>query len=312
LISEKPSEELFQLDSTPSTEILKQVRKQYKALKADEILSQRSSIPAVDTRKRGNSIVTDGVIIPKVKKQRTDWVSHKEWHRLKKVALEHRPMKTNEGEVTHDPWEDNVQPSPYDDPRLNFLEKPKPIVAPSTLERKPISLAANGKPVPAVRKPDAGISYNPTFEDWDTLIVREGEKEIEAEKKRLEVLRKDEERKRLIAEAKDGDGEIRSDDESAWEGFESDYEKAEWLNKKLPKRKTLAERNRIKRRKETERKAKWEAQTRKRDQQGEHITSIATKVKEEEEARQRLQGRSDSSDEGDDVVLRRRPLGKNL
>jgi len=129
----------------------------------------------------------------------------------------------------------------------------------------------------------------------------------------LEEQKIEEERKRLATEAEEDDGEMKSDDESAWEGFESEYEKPEWLNKKRPERKTQAQRNKIQRRKEVEKRAKWEAQMKKRDQQAEKIASIAAKVTEEEAARQSLQTRlSDCSDEGDDALLRRRPLGKNF
>ncbi|KAL2002941.1 hypothetical protein VTN02DRAFT_5474 [Thermoascus thermophilus] len=313
VVAEKPSEELFTIDTTGSQEIQKQYRKQHKPLKADEILAQRSAIPAVDSRKRPtNSKVTDGIIEPKTKKQKSDWVSHKEWLRLKQVAAEGKPAVKNEISTTYDPWADTKEPTPLDDPKFNFLEKPKPIVAPPTIKQAPISLAANGKPVPAVKNPHAGQSYNPSFEDWDKLLTEEGKKEVEAEKKRLEEQRKEEERQRLIEEAQNDDGEVKSDDESAWEGFESEYEKPEWLNKKRPERKTKAQRNKIKRRKEAERKAKWEEQMKKREQQALQAKAIAKKVEEKEkELARRQEQESDSSDEGDDTVLRRRPLGKN-
>ncbi|GFF20239.1 60S ribosome subunit biogenesis protein NOP53 [Aspergillus terreus] len=67
-----------------------------------------------------------------------------------------------------------------EDPQFDYLEKPKPKVAPDTLKQGPISLAANGKPVPAVRTPDAGTSYNPSFEEWDRLLQEQGQKEVEA------------------------------------------------------------------------------------------------------------------------------------
>jgi hypothetical protein len=313
VVAEKPSEDLFTLDTTGSQDIKKAFHKQLKPLKSEEILTQRSTIPAVDSRKRPNSKVTDGIIEPKTKKYKSDWVTHKEWLRLKKVAQEGNAInKDDEGNV-YDPWSDSKDQTPLDDPKFSFLEKPKPIVAPPTIKKAPIPLTANGKPIPAVRKPEAGTSYNPTFEDWDKLLTKEGEKEVEAEKKRIEEARKEEERQRLIEEAKNNDGELKSDDESAWEGFESEYEKPEWLNKKRPERKTQAQRNKIKRRKEAQRKAKWEAEMKKRQEQAEQLESIAQRLKEEEEARKQLQTQSDdSSEEGDDTVLRRRPLGKHL
>ncbi|GAB1195240.1 hypothetical protein APSETT444_004495 [Aspergillus pseudonomiae] len=306
VLAEKPSEELFTFDTTGSTEIRKAFEKQHKPLKSEEIIAQRSVIPAVDTRKRNNSKVTDGVLEPKTKKHKSDWVTRKDWLRLKQVAKEGKPTKkVTEGEF-YDPWADAEDPTPVEDPQFDFLEKPKPKVAPVTLKESPISLAANGKAIPAVRTPNAGTSYNPTFEDWDSLLQEQGAKEVEAEKKRLEEERKEEERQRLIAEAKNDDGEVKSDDESAWEGFESEYETPDWLKKKRPERKTKAQRNKINRRKEAERQAKWEAQMKKKEDQVELAKSLAEKL--EQQALERAES-SDSEGEGDDTVLRRKPLG---
>ncbi|KAJ9208758.1 hypothetical protein DTO166G4_9242 [Paecilomyces variotii] len=314
VVAEKPSEELFTIDTTGSEEIRKAYLKHHKTLKSDEIIAQRSAIPAVDSRKRANSKVTDGVIEPKTKRHKSDYVSRKEWLRLKQVAREGNPDAKKEGDEIYDPWADTEETTAYEDPKFDFLEKPKSKVAPPTIKKAPISLTANGKPVPAVKKPDAGVSYNPSFEDWDRLLAEEGQRAVEAEKKRLEDEQRwqERQRKRAEAEAQGDDGEVKSDDESAWEGFESEYEKPEWLNKKRPERKTQSQRNKIKRRKEAERKAKWEEQMKKRQQQAEQVKSIAKKVEEEEEERRKRQERGgDSSDEGDDTKLRRRPLGKN-
>ncbi|PYH68825.1 Nop53-domain-containing protein [Aspergillus vadensis CBS 113365] len=311
LLSEKPSDELFVIDTKGSSEIREAYRKKHKPLKSEEILAQRSAIPGFDTRKRTNSKVTDGVIEPKNKRQKSDWVTRKDWLRLKQVAKEGNPVNKPAENDLYDPWGDAEDPTPLDDPQFDFLEKPKPKVEPVTLKQAPISLAANGKPVPAVRKPTAGISYNPTFEDWDRLLQEQGEKAVEAEKKRLEEERKEEERQRLIAEAQDDDGMVKSDDESAWEGFESEYEKPDWLNKKRPERKTKAQRNKIKRRKEAERQARWEEQMKRKEEQAAKAKEAAERVEAQELARAD-ESEDSSSEEGDDTVLRRRPLGGKL
>ncbi|KAF3394799.1 hypothetical protein DPV78_008616 [Talaromyces pinophilus] len=309
--AEKLSDELFTLDTTGDQELAKAHRKGRKPLKSDEILAQRSAIPAVDSRKRPNSRVTDGIIEPKTKKQKSDWVSNKEWTRLKRVAQENKPAAKSEDGVNYDPWADSVEIANSQEKELEYVPKKKEKVAPVTLKEAPISLAANGKPIPAVKAPTGGVSYNPSFEEWDSLLVKEGNKEIEAEKKRIEEAKKEAERLRLIEEAQNDDGEIRSDDESAWEGFESEYEKPEWLNKKRPERKTQAQRNKIKRRKEAERKAKWEAKMKQREEQAKNIESITESLEDAEALRKQLQQDLSSSDEGDDTVLRKRPLGKN-
>lgn len=216
------------------------------------------------------------------------------------------------GTAVYDPWAEPASSEPVEEEsaKLDFLEKKKPIVAPPTLKHPPISLAANGKPIPSVKNPGGAASYNPVFQEWDGLLVEEGQKEVEAEKARLEEEKRDQERLARIEAAQDG-GEMKSDDESAWEGFESEYETPEWLNKKRPERKSQAQRNKIKRRKEAERKAKWEAQMKKRQNQAEQIRSIAKSMKkQDEEEKDRQSG--DSSDEGDDTNLRRRPFGGKL
>lgn len=296
------------IDTKGAPEVRKTVQKKHKPLKADEILAQRSAIPAVDTHKRSNPMVTDGIVEPQTKKHKSDWVSRKDWLRLKQVAKDATPaVKKDQGDALYDPWADEADPTPVEDPQFEYLEKPKPKVAPPTLKHAPISLAANGKPIPSVRAPGAGVSYNPSFEEWDQLLQEQGQKEVEAEKKRLEEARKEQERLEMIEAGKDDDGEAKSDDESAWEGFESEYEQPEWLSKKRPERKSKTQRNKVIRRKEAERKVKWEARMKQKEEQAAQAKSIAAQVKDSEQG----QGSdADSDGEGDETVLRRKPLGR--
>ncbi|KAJ6113830.1 hypothetical protein N7523_007147 [Penicillium sp. IBT 18751x] len=307
VVAEKPSEELFTLDTVGSEDVRKSISKKHKTLKADEIIAQRSAIPAIDSRKRTSSIVTDGVIEPKTKKHKKDWVSKKEVQRLKQAARDADITKKGNNEI-YDPWADEADNSaPVEDPRFDFLPKPKPKVAPETLKHAPISLAANGKPIPSVGVPRGGASYNPQFEEWDRLIQEYGQEAVEAEKQRLEEELKEAEKQRLIEAAQGDDGEVKSDDESAWEGFESEYEKPEWLNKKRPERKSKTQRNKIKRRKEAERQAKWEEKKAKREAQLEKAQELAERADQKAE-----ESDADDSDEGDEMKLRRKPLGGKL
>ncbi|KAJ5195269.1 60S ribosome subunit biogenesis protein NOP53 [Penicillium cinerascens] len=307
VVAEKPSEELFTFDTTGSEDVRKTVAKKHKSLKADEIIAQRSAIPALDSRKRVSSNVTDGVIEPKTKKHKKDWVSNKELQRLKQAARDADITKKGSNEI-YDPWADEGDNSvAVEDPRFDFLPKPKAKVAPETLKHAPISLAANGKPIPSVRVPQGGASYNPQFEEWDRLIQEYGREAVEAEKKRLDEELKEQEKQRLIEAAQGDDGEVKSDDESAWEGFESEYEKPEWLNKKRPERKTKTQRNKIKRRKEAERQARWEAQKAKKEAQMEKVQELAEHADQPEN-----DSDADDSDEGDETKLRRKPLGGKL
>ena len=311
VIAEKSSETLFTLDTTGSAAIQKAYNKVHKPLKSDQILAQRSAVPAVDGRKRSG--VTDGVVEPSSKRRKGNGLSHKEYERLKNIAFGGETVQKDvikaDGTPAHDPWEDVAE---QQDPRFSYLEKPKKVRAPRTLQEGPISLVAGAKRIPAVKKPNAGISYNPSFQDWDQLLTEEGAKEVEAEKKRLKDAEEERVRLEKIAAAQDERDDIQMEDESAWEGFESEYEGEECLTKRRPERKTPAERNRLKRRKEAERQAKWDAQMKKRAQQALQIKSIVQQVEARERARAvaKVQAGNSSSDEIDDRVLRRRKLGK--
>ena len=311
IIAEKASEALFTLDTTGSVAIQKAYNKIHKPLKSDQILAQRSAVPAVDGRKRSG--VTDGLVESSRKRRRGNGVSHKEYERLKDIAYGGETVPKDiiktDGTPAYDPWEVVVD---QQDPRFSYLEKPKRVKAPRTMKEAPISLVAGARPEPAVKKPYAGISYNPSFQDWDQLLTEEGAKEVEAEKKRLMEAEEERERLEKIAAAQDERDDIQTEDESAWEGFESEYEGEEWLTKRRPERKTPAERNKAKRRKEAERQAKWDAQMKKRAQQALQIKSIAQQVEAREGAKAaaQVQAEGSASEDVDDRVLRRRKLGK--
>jgi nucleolar protein 53 len=188
VIAEKDSAELFTLDTAGDASIPKKYLKGLKPLKADEIIAQRSAVPAVSMRKRPGEDKTTNGIIP-AKRQKTSYVSHKELTRLRNIADgRHGDALVEVTEASFDPWdvqkdiEEQTQ-----DPRFSFLEKSKKKVAPKTLKQKSISLAASGKDIPAVKKPDGGYSYNPMFTDYEERLMTEGEKEQAAEEKRLAV-----------------------------------------------------------------------------------------------------------------------------
>jgi len=291
--------------------------KETKRLKADEIIAQRSAVPAVSVRKRPGDNTTNGIIQPK--RQKTSYVSHKELTRLREIA----DGRKDEGlvevtEASFDPWDaQRDAEEAQQDPRFSFLEKTRKKTAPKTLKQKPISLAASGKNIPAVKKPEGGYSYNPMFADYEERLTTEGEKEKEAEKKRLAAAAA--ERVKLEAVAKSAAeaeaAEARADlseweEDSAWEGFESGAEDVR-LNAKRPERKTQVQRNKIKRRKEEERKAKMAADIKKRNEQAAQVKKIAKALAAKDNARALAVVKDDDdSSEGDDLELRRRKLGK--
>ncbi|KAH6676530.1 ribosome biogenesis protein Nop53/GLTSCR2 [Halenospora varia] len=320
VIAEKTSADLFAVDTTGDVAIPKKFLKGEKKLKCDEILAQRSAVPAVSMRKRSGDNTTNGIIEPK--RQRTSYVSHKELNRLRNVADGRSEKAVVEvQEASFDPWDAERDAAEVrQDPRFSFLEKTKKKVAPKTLKHKPISLAASGKEIPAVKKPEGGFSYNPEYEDYEARLIAEGEKELEAEQKRLAVI--EEERIKAEASAKSAAeaeaAEARADlseweEDSAWEGFESGTEDVR-LNAKRPERKTQVQRNKIKRRKEAERQAKMAADIKKKNEQAAQAKKISKSLTAKEKLKSMALVASplddEESSEGDDLELRRRKLGK--
>jgi nucleolar protein 53 len=317
VIAEKDSADLFTLDTTGDLGISKKYLKNSKPLKADEIIGQRSAVPAVPGRKRPGDKTTDGIIEPK--RQRTSYVSHKELVQLRNIIDGRHQTQciVQVTDPTYDPWDEERDVlAQVQDPRFSFLPKPEKKKAPKTLQHKPISLAASGKPIPAVQKPQGGYSYNPSFPEYEERLLTEGEREVAAEKKRLAAA--EAERLKLEAAAKSAAeaaaAEARAnlsewDEDSAWEGFESGNEDMK-LRAKRPERKTPAQRNKIKRRKEEERKAKQTAEIRRKHEQAAQVKKIAKAMAARDEAGPLVVRDGDSSSEGDDLELRRRKLGK--
>ncbi|MCJ1394250.1 hypothetical protein MMC18_007128 [Xylographa bjoerkii] len=278
VIAEKSSDALFTLDSTGSATIQKSYNKVHKPLKADQILAQRSAAPAIDSRKRSG--VTDGVLESSSKRRKHNGVSPQEYERLKLHAyggerITKDIIKTDIN-PHYDPWaENNVE---VQDPRFSYLDKAKPVRAPKSLTEAPISLLESSKAMPAVTKPRPGTSYNPAFEDWDQLLTEECNNEVGAEKKRRQEAKAEEEHLSRIAAAQNERDDLLTEDESAWEGIESEYEGVEWLKKRRPERKSPAERNKVNRRKEAERQAKRDAEMKRRTQQALQIKAIAQRI----------------------------------
>jgi len=203
-----------------------------------------------------------------------------------------------------------------EDPRFSYLEKKKPKVEPKTLKHAPISQAKTGKAIPSVRKPTGGKSYNPLLEDWQNELMRESDKIVEVEKKRLQEAREEAElMERAAAETESDSGE-ESVWESEWEGFSDNEDKQ--AKKKRPERKSLSQRNKIKRRKDAQRKAVHEAKMKAKEQQVQEIKRLAKSVEEKEKARaavkQALEQRNaelaDEEDDGEELELRKKQFGK--
>jgi nucleolar protein 53 len=310
VIAEKTSDELFAVDTIGSADIQKEVSKRHKPLKVDQILAQRSAVPAVTARKRLSEIDNEG-------KRKKAKVSGKEYDRLRQIAYGgeqvNKDVVSTGGDAEYDPWA--VQ-EVKKDPRFSFLEEKKAKVEPTTLKHAPISQLKSGKAVPAVRKPTGGKSYNPKFEDWQNELMRESDKAVDAEKQRLQEAKEEAERMERAAAETESDSGEESVWESEWEGF-SENEDAK-LNKKRPERKSLSQRNKIKRRKEAERKARHESKMKAKEQQVQEIKKLAKSVEAKEKARAAVREALEnktlelaSEDEGEEEELKKRQFRKH-
>lgn len=274
-------------------------------------------MPAVSSRKRSGDKTTDGILPAKRQKTGT-YVTHKELARIRKVADGHHESTVTVNDATYDPWA--VEPTAPTEvakkqDQDEWIFKAPKAKAPTTLAKKPISLAANGKSIPAVPKPTGGYSYNPVVSDYVTRLEQEGEKALEAERMRREAEEADRLRQEAAArsaaeaEAAEARAELSEwDEDSAWEGFESE---AEGASVKRPKRKTPAQRNKAKRRKAEEARLKHEASMRRKEEQAKHIKELAEQVeaRQMELAVQKME-MSDGESDGNDNELRRRQLGR--
>lgn len=295
-------------------------------LRSDEILAARSAVPALPNAKKHG--VTDGVL-PAPKKRR---FTSAELTRLKRLATSNPPLAVAVPQATtalNDLWDADANAAAAKEAekqqKLSFVDPPKPVKPPSTLRRKPVSLAKNVASIPAVRLPDPGISVNPDFTCWDELLTREGAKAVEEEKRRL-AAEAEAERIRVLAEAPgpdlkaddpDAPDDDDDDDESEWAGFsDNDNDNGEENSKKKPspteaKRKTRAQRNKEARRKQVERKRAAEAE--KKHQQHElNLIQKYTKAAEAAEAARKAAAaeKLPGDDEWDPKIMRKRKFGK--
>lgn len=314
VIAEKSSEELFTTDVTGDAEVADQFKGK-KLLKADEILARRSAVPGLQGRKR--TAPEHEPSSSRKKQKNGTYVSHKELQRLKMI---NGSVAIEDPSASHDPW---AVVEVKKDPTFSFLDETKPIREPKSLKEVPQSLVISGKPIPHICKPEAGKSYNPLVGDWSALLEREGAGAVATEQARL------------VREAEDAEAQIRAETEAAkveaaekdayatdydsaweseWDGIQSGAEE-ELHTQKMPRRKTAAERNKIKARKEREAREAWEKKQKAHNEQEKRIKQIAREMSATDRLRQsKVVVPNDSSDSTDDegvqVELKRRRFGQ--
>jgi len=324
VIKERPDDLLFALDIDGDGDevVRKKQSTERKPLKSEQVLGARSAVPAVDTRKRKGA-TTDGIVGKKVK--RKDGVSHGQLQRLKAIAYGQSSAPTttvankkNAGAPDYDPWGEGVveklrKKDERELEKYEFLEKKHPIRAPSTLKHKPVALTAIGF-VPAVRLPEAGISYNPGFEEWDELLKREGGKEVELEKKRLT---EEAEAKRIQAlvdmpnKEEESDGDWEDEEESEAEE-DKPANTAEEKTLRDAKRKTRAQRNKEKRQKELEREREQGKKLKQQKRELMLVKKYEKEIKLQERMRmaKAIAKMSVEDDEKNPKIMRKKRFGK--
>lgn len=287
------------------------MQSRHKPLKVDQILAQRSAVPAVSSRKRLSEMGNEGT-------RKKSKISGREYDRLRAIAYGGEQTKKDVVQTgvdaSYDPWA--VQ-EVKEEPQFSFLEKKKPKVEPDTLKRAPVSLAKDGKKIPAVRKPAAGKSYNPNFDEWQALLIKESEKAVADEKQRLHEAQLEAERMERAAADSGSDSGEESVWESEWEGFSGDEDKPK---AKRPERKSATQRNKIARRKEAERQAKHDAKMKAKEQQVQMIKKLARSVEEKERSRDAaksmqlaIQAEAEGTldvEDGEDLELRKKQFGR--
>ncbi|EMC91590.1 hypothetical protein BAUCODRAFT_143135 [Baudoinia panamericana UAMH 10762] len=333
VVAEKEADQLFATDLVGDAEIEKK-QKPRKLLKSEQILGQRSAVPGLEGRKRK---ANDPPLAPsegRKKYKSGGYVSHKDLQRLRSVADNAAGGVTIEEPSTfHDPWAETTEVT--QDPTLTYLDPPIPTREPRTLKHAPLPLSATGKPYPSVPKPAAGKSYNPLVTDWSALLTHQGELAVDAEKRRLALEAAEaEQTARAQAEAEKVDAQDRDDAygtdyesawESEWDGIQSGGEGEDGEVHhvaKQPRRKTPAERNKVKARKEREAREKWERKQRERDEQEKRIAVIAKEMAARDRAKKTSRpaltaadSSASVSDNGDreeeEVMFQRRRFGQN-
>ncbi|KAI8364841.1 ribosome biogenesis protein Nop53/GLTSCR2 [Choanephora cucurbitarum] len=164
------NEELFTIDVTGDATTKRQLAKD-KPLRVDEILSQRSAVPAVQSKN------------PFKKPELTDKIASKHEYKTLKRKIENNaplaPKKKNKkaDQKSYDLWDEPMAEAPASD----FLPIETKTKAPKTLNEKPTAI----NHVAAVEAPQGGHSYNPSVEEHQKLLAQA----VEIEERKAETLR---------------------------------------------------------------------------------------------------------------------------
>ncbi|ORX58041.1 P60-like protein [Hesseltinella vesiculosa] len=231
--AELPDEAHFILDDTGDAQVAKEVRKQ-RTLKVDEILAERSAVPAVKSGRFVHDKPTQKS--GELSKTQTRQVNKLFNRKAKGQPL--KPKKKSHIKSTYDLWD---APSEATQPTSDFIEKPTKVKAPATMSMIPKVT----QHVSAVVVPQAGASYNPTEADHHALVQHAADIEF---KKIKEAMKVDSKLARISASTLPDEHDLKDENEVEDEEEDAEEESDTEQDGKTGKRKTTAQRNREKRR----------------------------------------------------------------
>ncbi|CAI2181110.1 10798_t:CDS:2 [Funneliformis geosporum] len=155
-ICDLPDEKIFTIDTTGDSNIKKKISKRFAKLKIEQILEDRSKVPAIisKTKKQNKNDEHPKIRLEKMTKQ------------INQVQ-DSTPTEAVLRTVEYDVWDDENEDDNYLHPAKKRKVKPPP-----TINIKPPDT------IPVVHVPHPGASYNPTFEDHQALLKIAHEEEV--------------------------------------------------------------------------------------------------------------------------------------
>ncbi|OZJ03971.1 hypothetical protein BZG36_03236 [Bifiguratus adelaidae] len=238
-IETRPNETLFVLDTTGQTT---KKPKKSNLLRVEQILAQRSAIPAIASKSASlASTSTEKGKISKWTKQQITDMANKATIPKSKRKLKADLKKAGSYDVWDDAQEDMNINEIAEGADFLPLPKAKQKKVPKTLKEKPAPLIYK----PAVNIPAPGASYNPTMEEHQKLLRKAHEDEVRKEEMKQRVLDQLAYPEHLDAleDIKVDDGEEQEEDEEKDETEEADGTQTGNAQNGENKKKTKTQRN---------------------------------------------------------------------
>ncbi|CAB4430602.1 unnamed protein product [Rhizophagus irregularis] len=184
-IRDLPDEKIFTIDTLGDVEVRKKINKKFAKLKIDQIIENNSKIPAIFSKPKKQNDHKKHYISKynKFKSEESEKEESKESKELvKKKNCDHVKLTTENSVPTkvllktgeYDVWNEEESDEPLRDDDNDFLPpmKKRKIKPPPTMNVKPFDT------IPAVHFPHPGASYNPKFEDHQSLLKIAHEEEV--------------------------------------------------------------------------------------------------------------------------------------